>query len=169
MIRLFWSVCWCLSALLAQSQVLDRCQDVVGATGGYAQRNGLSWSWTVGEAIISTLSSTTGGLTVTQGFHQPDVCLPVSVTDVPGWDGWEVQAYPNPVADHITIQYVAPGAPELYLSVSSLSGQLFRQQITIGDGIFRLPCADWPAGQYIIQLSQNTPKVAPLAIPFIKL
>src|ERR1043165_4995768 len=75
---------------------------VVGSTGSSGTSASGNIDWTVGEIMTETFSS---GNIVTQGFHQPWTSLATSIGS-PAASAFDV--YPNPVSDHLNIQF--PGA-----------------------------------------------------------
>jgi hypothetical protein len=77
---------------------------VVATAGGFGKQGNYKVSWTLGEPVIHTLSSTNRKLT--QGFHQPDVCVSVSTSNL---DVKELglKVFPNPVVDFLYIQHQA--------------------------------------------------------------
>jgi len=61
-------------------------QQVVSTTGGYYEGENLSLSWTVGESVIETF--TTSEVILTQGFQQPFSFYLQQILNIPaGWSG----------------------------------------------------------------------------------
>ena len=65
--KLILSITLLSIATLGFSQQISR--SVVASSGNYSTNSGLTISSTVGEAMVTTLTS--GGFTLTQGFQQP--------------------------------------------------------------------------------------------------
>ncbi len=149
------------------AQPLSTCHEVIGSTGNATTENGLRYAYTVGETAIFTLKKQGTNFVLTQGFHQPDVCLPVSVDDLEEWNGWDIQAYPNPVVEHLTVQYAAPDGSPLMAQVFNAYGQVVRSGITIAQGGYTLACGDLQAGFYVLVLAHKDKKTT-VSIPFSK-
>jgi hypothetical protein len=74
---------------------------VVSSAGDYVQNGNYSISYTVGETITATLSSSSNILT--QGFQQTDyVVSEVTGEAIPGFN---VKVYPIPSDDELTIEF----------------------------------------------------------------
>ena len=124
---------------------------VVASGGGFVSQPGFSLSYTVGEAVTATL---TGGVNkVTQGFHQYDVCAVVSTHDV-DLAAWNIEVFPNPATDLLTVRFAAEKSNTLNLSVYTPLGQavLTDQTLTQPDGSL-LDCSQWQPGIYLLLLS----------------
>jgi hypothetical protein len=77
-------------------------QYVIGSAGNFnSTSSGTSLSWTIGEPLISTESSSTAILT--QGFHQPLVVTPLS-TNLNLNQAIDLQAFPNPTLEKVTLK-----------------------------------------------------------------
>jgi gliding motility-associated-like protein len=62
-----------LFLLIKTSTSQSLSQEILGSAGGYQPNNAVSVSWTLGEVVIETYSFY--NLSLTQGFHQPDIKL----------------------------------------------------------------------------------------------
>jgi hypothetical protein len=87
---------WCIG-------VISQPHDLVSASGASFQNNSAYMSFSIGEPIISTLSSSSAILT--QGFHQTRLR-----TGVPVISQTEIQmsVFPNPVKDLLILQLGDP-------------------------------------------------------------
>jgi hypothetical protein len=169
MIRFTFTFFFLFSGIaLLTAQDLSQCQVVIGATGGAATESGRRYAYTVGETVIFTLQKPGINIELTQGFHQPDVCLPVSTDQPELWADWDVQVYPNPAMEVLHLQFSAAESPILYLTVTSMKGEVLIAEQVINTAGEVLPCAHWQAGQYVIQL-RHPRHPALISIPFIKL
>ncbi len=83
-------------------------QEVVGSGGGYHSDTGVAISYTIGEAMISTVS--TGGTTLTQGFQQPWAAI-TTYNDEPAPQEGAITVYPNPVRHvlHVAMEGMPDG------------------------------------------------------------
>ena len=140
-----------LLPVFSVAQDYSLCMQVIGSTGKAASRDGMHFTYTVGEAVTATL---TGGVNkVTQGFHQYDVCAVVSTHDV-DLAAWNIEVFPNPTADLLTVRFSAEKSNTLNLSVYTPLGQavLTDQTLTQPDGSL-LDCSQWQPGIYLLLLS----------------
>jgi hypothetical protein len=168
MIRFLLGAAILMAASAGYAQGLSTCREVIGATGNATTESGLIYAYTVGEPAIFTLKKQGVDFVLTQGFHQPDVCLPVSVDDVEEWSGWDIQAYPNPVVHHLTIQYAAPDSDaDLMAQIVNAYGQVVRTATTVAQGGHELACGDLQAGFYVLVLTHKDKKTT-VSIPFSK-
>ena len=156
------------TCLFGHSQGLSICHQVIGATGNATTESGLHYTYTVGEPVIFTLKKDGIDAVLTQGFHQPDVCLPVSTNNPEEWVNWEIQAYPNPVVDYLNIQYTAPNHETLHGIVVNAMGQQVMELPHIEQGGEQIQCNHLTAGFYVLVLS-SPGKSATISIPFSKL
>lgn len=143
------SIFWLPVFSVAQDYSL--CMQVIGSTGKAATRDGMHFTYTVGESVVLTL---TGGVNkMTQGFHQPDVCAVVSTHDV-DLAAWNIEVFPNPSTDLLTVRFAAEKSNALNLSVFTTLGQavLTHQKLTQPDGS-QIDCSQWQPGIYLLLLS----------------
>jgi Secretion system C-terminal sorting domain len=134
------------------SQGLSNCHQVIGATGKSATESGLYYAYTIGEPVVMTLKKQGINVVLTQGFHQHDVCLPVTSTNPDLWAEWDIQVYPNPVAQWLTVQYTAPDVSDLSGTVISPDGRTVLTSTHIPPDGARLDVSSLTAGIYILQL-----------------
>jgi hypothetical protein len=141
--------CICMSA-----QELSLCRQVVGASGiTNTTESNLQWSYTVGETAVFTLRSASGTFIMTQGFQQPDVCVPSSVTSPEIAADWQLQIYPNPASQWINVNFVNDGNPLHALIVNQL-GQIVQTNNAIwGQNAEPIDCTQWQAGLYFLVLT----------------
>jgi hypothetical protein len=147
---LFLALSLCISPSISLAQGAEACVQVISATGLSATQGGLSFSYTVGEPVITTLSGNTRK--VTQGFHQPELCKLVSTNNL-DLVAWGIEVFPNPTTEAVTIRFSNEKGVQLRASVFNLLGQVIisDQPLTQPDGS-RLDCAAWQPGVYILQL-----------------
>jgi hypothetical protein len=101
------SIAW---AIPASAQL----QSVLASSGGYFKKPSRSIAFTIGELVIATKSN--GGVTITQGFHQPQdgfssiALAPVAATapDVASIAGPGIAAFPNPARDEVFVMLPGP-------------------------------------------------------------
>ncbi|MBV6443113.1 MAG: T9SS C-terminal target domain-containing protein [Haliscomenobacteraceae bacterium CHB4] len=140
----------CLSHSICYSQDYVNAIQVISAAGKTGTQGGLTFTYTVGEPVITTL---TGDLRkLTQGFHQPELSTVVATDDF-DLAAWDIQVFPNPTADVLTVRFSGEKGSLLRANVFNLLGQVVisNQPLTQPDGS-RLDCTAWQPGVYILQL-----------------
>jgi hypothetical protein len=168
MLRFYSLLFFCSLFQGLYAQGFSSCQVVIGASGGKSIENGRRYAYTVGEAITGTLISPTSGRVLTQGFHQPDVCLPVSTLQPDLWLNWEIQAYPNPTIDYLQLNFSAPDVSTLEYQVVDYLGRQVQSNAVLSTAGDRIDCSKLLAGTYLLVLRH--PKTQGLlSIPFQKL
>ncbi|MCC6279259.1 MAG: T9SS type A sorting domain-containing protein [Saprospiraceae bacterium] len=129
------------------------CHQVIASTGKAVSIGGRSYTYTVGEPFIMTLS--TGVYKITQGFNQPDLCIPVLTNDL-DLASWKLEVYPNPASDQIHIRYAAEKEGKLSAQVFDLLGRTVVQDFSIDNpNDTRMNCSTWQAGVYFIQIQDK--------------
>lgn len=132
------------------AQDYENCAQVIGTTGKFAQRAGKTFFYTVGEPVILTLKSQR--YTLTQGFHQPDLCISVATDDL-DLAAWQIEVFPNPTTDVITIRFDEIQGSQLILSAFNLLGQSLISGHTLASSSGSvLDCSNWQSGIYILNL-----------------
>jgi len=74
-------------------------QNVISSSGNHFNNGSVQISYTIGEAIINTFSSSSNKLT--QGFHQTNLQIADIKSHKPSI---EISVYPNPFGDQFNIQ-----------------------------------------------------------------
>lgn len=156
-----------LFALPLSAQNIALCNQVLAAGGDITVQQGNTWAWTVGEPVIFTLGPVSG-YQLTQGFHQPDLCLSVSTQEAT-LAAWEIEVFPNPATDHLYIRYTAQSSGQLKAAVYDLMGRplVFDIALDTPEGTL-LDCTEWQAGVYFLQLI-DTQTRASATIRFVRL
>lgn len=133
------------------SQNISLCNQVLASGGKQTVQQGNTWAWTVGEPVIFTLGPI-GNHLLTQGFHQPDLCLPVS-TQESSLAEWSIEVFPNPATDRLFVRFSDVSTGDLHARVFDLMGRpvLSDAVLDTPEGTL-LDCADWQAGVYFLQL-----------------
>jgi len=148
------------------SQSAGICRDVVASSGGSKSVSGdQSMEFTIGEPIISTITGS--GHTLTQGFHQPELCAEtVAVNEPETVSG--IIIYPNPALSQfwISTAQVPVQAGKLSLRICDAPGRMvFEQQLNAAAPLHQISCADWPSGAYFLTISgKNLPQVSKVII-----
>lgn len=155
----------CLLPDISFAQDYESSLQVISAAGKSGTQGGLTFHYTIGEPVITTLSGNTRK--VTQGFHQPE--FGVVSTYNPGLSAWNIEVFPNPTADALTVRFSTEKGDALRASVFNLLGQamLTDQILTQPEGS-RLDCAAWQPGVYILQL-QDPATSGVASVRFVRL
>ena len=155
-------------AIPCAAQTYSKCNEVIGSAGFSATKNGNTWEATVGEAIIFTFSLPNRGRTLTQGFHQPDLCLTVSTDSDAEWAEWGIEVFPNPVSHILNIRFSGEKTGALLAQIFDPLGRLVRVDLppVQSEGI-AVDCGSWQPGIYALRL-RDPQTNAVTAIRFIK-
>ena len=147
---LLTTVLWHLALSFSAAQSARIFNQVVASTGKEAVQQGLMYSYTVGEVVISTVSSDERSLT--QGFHQPEQTQLVSVSD-PALADWNIEVFPNPVSDWLTVRFSLEKGDRLSVNVFDVAGKaiLLNQILSEPDGS-QIDCSRWQPGVYFLQV-----------------
>ncbi len=142
-------------ALCAQS--ISLCNAVLGSAGGYAEKQGKNYSFTVGEVVIATMKTASGDLVLTQGFHQPESCLPLG-TEAPGLaDRLQLQVFPNPTTDLLTITYAPEFSESLIVRLFNAAGtQVWEPRVLSNSEGSLMSCLDLPSGVFFLEIYSDT-------------
>lgn len=90
---------FCLCASITHAQEILR--SVIGSAGDHYEDADRKISWTVGETFVETVANS--GSILTQGFHQPESALPVSIDEALA-EAYGIAVFPNPVMDYLNIK-----------------------------------------------------------------
>ncbi len=112
-------------SLFSQAQSLQ--PSVFASAGGSVQSGDVNLSWTLGEAVVSTLSS--DGVILTQGFHQPLLEVSTGFTD-PTFD-YDIHLYPNPVQYELSIDTEFDRT--LQYTLSNMEGRIMARRKFVGE------------------------------------
>ena len=135
----------CLALASETLPAQDMPRTVVGSAGGYYQ-NVITGSlhWTVGEVAVSRFVNE---IELAEGFHRTYFDLLVDTEELPS--NWEVQVYPNPTVNWITVDF--PPTERLQVRLFATSGQLLYQSDDFFSGT-QLDMTSYPEGAYLLQL-----------------
>jgi hypothetical protein len=138
-------------------------QRLVGVAGSSATSGGISISWSMGEAMIGTVSGNQAIVTI--GFQQAFTEVVSGIEDAPS-NG--IHVYPNPARDFIVLELQRDYGKDFEVKVFNLSGSTVLQEtITAFTGKLELDISTLSSGPYEIILVWPNAKLA--NIGFIKL
>jgi len=153
--RLLFLSCIFLPFLCA-SQNYGLCMQVLASTGGDGVQGNYHVSWTVGELMVATVGAS--GFKVTQGFHQPDICAPVSTWNV-DLELLGIEVFPNPSPGFFNIRYTETEKSALQVAAFDVLGHqiLQPQPLDTPEGSL-LDATQWPSGVYFLQIQDTRTK-----------
>ncbi len=131
-------------------------QQVISSAGGYSVSgdNSISLSWTLGELVIATVTSTGGDLILTQGFQQSK--LDLTAVELHPDLGVTVTIYPNPTSEMINIRFSTPleGTTMVYL-IAPDGKLVINEEIPSGMTMMPIDMQQYPAGTYFLRIQNN--------------
>jgi hypothetical protein len=142
-----------LFALSGEAQSLK--QDVISSAGGYNVASGgsLSLSWTLGETIIPTFTSSDGSLIITNGFQQK-IVISVGVENIP--DPVSITIYPNPAGESLNIKFDFPTDGEITFFLINIKGGMVKTgKIEAATVNKEINMQDLPSGIYYLRLTKG--------------
>ncbi|MEX1187809.1 MAG: T9SS type A sorting domain-containing protein [Bacteroidia bacterium] len=139
-----------------EAQSIQLSPEVYSTQGGNYVGTNLELSYTIGElAAISTISS--GNLTLTQGFHQPDKFIIILIDPLDPFFGADL--FPNPSSDFTQIRIASDDYYKLRLDLFDASGRMIKSDAIVhypGEQTISLQTSELAAGTYLIRLiSEN--------------
>ncbi|SRR6056297_1470946 len=100
------------------SQNLER--QLIGSTGGLSSGSSATLSYSVGEAVTETFSSSS--IILNQGFQQGYADEQTSVERITN-AGFNILVYPNPADDYLIVHWNGVNEGSIYLTVTDISGR----------------------------------------------
>lgn len=148
-----YSVLIFLAMLFTLSAESQYKQDVIASAGGYNTATGVSISWTLGETIIPTFTSSDNTLILTHGFQQQ---LIVTAVEENLEDLVEITVYPNPASDNVNIKFTEAITNELNLTIISSQGKPVKSMIIEATTLEKqINLQELPAGVYYLKLTKG--------------
>jgi len=143
------SIAFAISSISAQSIT----PQVVTSSGGYALNGGYSVSWTLGEPVIATAQN--GSNTLTQGFQQPTYNVLAITTET--LQGFDINVFPNPTSDYITIDWTTNKENTLYITLFDLAGKMISEKsYSAADEKVSINLSQLASAQYILEVKDKT-------------
>ena len=98
---------------------------------------------------------TTSSVILTQGFQQPED-QNVGIINISEPD-WNIEAYPNPTTDNVTVQVTTGNASDINVSLFDIAGQLVANYGIIENSTGRLLNLNGlAAGVYVLHFNTST-------------
>ncbi len=126
---------------------------MIGTTGKSTTQNGRYYAYTIGQVVINTAKGTSR--TLTQGFHQPDVCPLVSTNDL-NLVEWGISVFPNPTMDLLNVRFDASKSNQLTATLFDLLGRrvLPLTSLTPSEAML-IDCTSLQPGIYLLHLTES--------------
>jgi len=144
------------ACFVASATAQDVKQQVISSAGGFdvSGDNTISLSWTLGELVISTVTSTGGDLILTQGFQQSK--LEVTAIEEHPELGIMVAIYPNPTSEIVNIKFTTPLEGETAVYLVGPDGRTIITDI-IPSGVLLKPIdmQTYPSGTYFLRIQNG--------------
>ena len=129
-----------------------KAQQVVASAGGESKAGAVYVSWTVGEVVTETFSST--GKSATQGMHQSDILI--TALKNPNSEQI-VKIFPNPTSDALNIDLKNSNFMDYRVQTTALDGKsLDMRKFTTNKIILNLK--EYPVGVYIVSIIDKSGK-----------
>ena len=129
--------------------------EIISTGGGDTSTANVSLSWTIGEPLSETISSTS--TKITQGFHQNHLEI-VSIEEHKEF-GYEIKVYPNPSTDFINVEltfigkFSTTGNTEFKIMLIDNLGKILMSEVIKNKLEYMIPMQDYAAGQYILKIT----------------
>lgn len=121
---------------------------VIAASGAYITSVSCSMTWTLGEVMTDTYTSS--GNFLTQGFNQPDTDFATAVVNL--FHTENILVYPNPAINYIIIDLKnVPGNHIIYI-YNTLGQMLLQENIRAGQEQLEIPINEFANGLYLINI-----------------
>ncbi|MBN2730348.1 MAG: T9SS type A sorting domain-containing protein [Bacteroidales bacterium] len=125
-------------------------QELVSNSGAYFSNSSGSLAWSVGEAVIATISDGTD--TLTQGFHQSKfIFTDISESQL---EGISVSVFPNPTTENISIEIESADLKGFSYTLLDQHGKLLRNK-EITDKITEVDMLNHPAATYFVSVYKD--------------
>jgi hypothetical protein len=138
--------------MFARSQSLS--PEVISTAGDYYISTNVTLSWTLGEPIIETYTSS--GNILTQGFQQPSYTI-VGIDEPPfagGDKNGNIKVYPNPATDFINVDFIDVSHTGVLAQMYDLQGKkMMEEQMQTNPSHKQLDLSKIAKGSYILRFT----------------
>lgn len=122
--------------------------EVIASAGAHFAIPNMQMSWTLGETVTETFSN--GSSTFTQGFQQSNISL-VGVESLD--TNVEIQVYPNPISDFLTVTVSANALNSKMLLIDGSGKTVFTG--TVGELDFKIDFSAYAKGMYYLNFTNE--------------
>lgn len=133
-----------------------QAQENVISAGGNSSGNGGSVSYTVGQVMYKTYSSTAGS--AAEGVQQPYEISVITAIDETQGINLSVSAFPNPTSNNMTLEIKDFELSALSFLLYDMHGKLFQEEKIIGNQTSIL-MSNLAPGTYLMKVLQSEKEV----------
>ena len=133
-----------------------QAQDVINTSGGNATGNGGSASYSVGQVVYTTYTSTNGS--VAQGVQQPFEISVVTGLEEANGINLQCSAYPNPTTDYLTLEVKDFNLSSLTFQLFDMSGKLL-ETIKIAGNQTSIVMSNLLPATYFLKITDNKKEI----------
>ncbi|MEN8229766.1 MAG: T9SS type A sorting domain-containing protein [Bacteroidota bacterium] len=133
-----------------------QAQEAIPATGGEASGSGGSVSYTVGQVAYQTHAGTSGS--IAEGIQQPYEIWVVTGIEEAAVINLSVNAYPNPVTDHLILTVEDLKLSTLSFQLYDMQGKLLQSKKITGNQTSIVMSNLFPA-TYFVKVVQGTSEI----------
>ncbi len=145
----------CVMIAFLLSGITVYAQEVVSTAGCYGETSSGSLSWTVGEAVVETI--TDGSNSLTQGFQQSRLVV-TAIHELPGLD-FTISVFPNPASDFLTVKVEKNDKlTHLMYLMYDINGKLLLQKMFEGKEI-TIFMRHFKPSTYILKVTEDNKEV----------
>lgn len=136
--------------IFVAAALLAPAQEVISSGGETQTAAGTEVSWTIGEPVTETVSAAT--IVLTQGFQQSG--LVVTAVSDPVSAEFDVQVFPNPTSEFVTIQLNTFKKVKDY-GLFDETGRLLENKIILSEAT-KVDFKNRPAGTYFMKIQLHS-------------
>jgi len=138
-------------ALLTIGQAVGQSitPEIQSTSGAYYTGTNAQLSWTMGEPIIETVSSTSS--IITQGFQQPEYDI-VGIDENPE-TSWQVTVFPNPTSNNMQIQIQNPANAEFNICLTDLTGRQLLEKDIGNSSSYTIDMTSYAVSSYFLRVT----------------
>lgn len=146
----------CVILLLGLGLTKAQAQIAVTTLGGNASSSAGSVSYSVGQLVFNTTSSSSGS--VAQGVQQPyQISTVLGLEEIQAIN-LKLYAYPNPATDFITLKVDNGDKNELFFQIFDINGRILSQQ-KVQENETNIQVGNFTASTYFLKVFQNNKQI----------
>lgn len=144
----------CIVFSLWSAFLFAQYHQVISTAGGSFENSSGSISFTVGECIVATHTSGSGGIILTQGFQQSGLSI-VHIQEN-NFQEFEILAYPNPAKDFVILKIEKPQGFSYRLC--DMSGRVLEVGEIIGTE-YEINLSNFTPSMYLLKLYRSEEEI----------
>jgi hypothetical protein len=143
-----------LAVLIVKAQ--NQSPELISTAGDFFMSSNFNMSWSLGELETETFKTST--VILTQGFQQPAFNI-TSIKSNSLQTNLNIEVYPNPVRNFLTIKNYDPSAYLTYQIYDMYGSLIISRESEINAGMFtQIDLSDLSKGNYLIQIINKDKK-----------